>query len=181
MQVAFKEYRTKRLLLRKLTPEVMKAVYETLTEEEQMEFLCIASKEELEKNRDKYERGLKTHNRDFIWFLLIETESGNHIGSAGFHVWYTDHNRAEIGYSLIDDRFKNKGYMTEVLNFLLPFGFNTMKLHRIEAFVGPKNEPSLRLMDKFGFTREGHLKEHYLLNGIYEDSLVFSILKHQFS
>ena len=177
MQLAFNEYRTERLILRELNAEVMKTVYETLTEEEQMEVLCIDSKEELAKNRSKYERGLTTHNRSFKWFLLIDKSSGLHVGTAGYHIWYTDHNRAEIGYSLNEDRFKNQGYMSETLDFLIPFGFKEMNLHRIEAFVGPKNTPSLRLMERFGFVQEGHLKEHYLRDGVYEDSLVFGLIR----
>jgi ribosomal-protein-alanine N-acetyltransferase len=69
--------------------------------------------------------------------------------------------------------------MSEVLPEVIRYGFTTMKLHRIEAMVGPNNGASLRLMQKFGFRHEGHLKAHYLRNGIYEDSVVFGLLRSE--
>ena len=127
--------------------------------------------------QEKNNKGLSTYNREFVWFQLLEKENENFIGWGSFHILYTDHNRAEIGYGLSDDKYKNKGYMTEAMEFLIHYGFETMHLHRIEAFVGTTNVPSLQLMKKFGFEKEGHLKEHYFTKGMYEDSLVFGLIK----
>jgi ribosomal-protein-alanine N-acetyltransferase len=56
-----------------------------------------------------------------------------------------------------------------------------MNLHRIEAYVGLANEPSNKLMQKFGFTKEGLLREHYLRDGIYHDSLIYSLLRKEWN
>ena len=66
-----------------------------------------------------------------------------------------------------------KEAMPEVINY----GFEKMGLHRIEAMVGKDNEPSLKLLHAHGFVQEGLLREHYLIDGRYEDSLVFSLLR----
>jgi len=52
-----------------------------------------------------------------------------------------------------------------------------MKLNRIEAMISPLNVPSLNLIHRMHFVKEGLMKEHYLKDGIYEDSVVFSLLK----
>jgi ribosomal-protein-alanine N-acetyltransferase len=55
-----------------------------------------------------------------------------------------------------------------------------MNLNRIEALVSPKNIPSLKLITNMGFSQEGILKEHYNVDGILEDSLLFGLLKKNF-
>jgi ribosomal-protein-alanine N-acetyltransferase len=55
-----------------------------------------------------------------------------------------------------------------------------MKLNRIEAFIGPGNIPSLKLIAKSGFIQEGHLRGHYCKKGIMEDSLVFGLLREEY-
>lgn len=165
-----------RLILRKITPETLDRLFSRGNDAEIMSTLCLDSQEELEDERRKFHEGISTYNRSFVWFKLLERGSGVHIGAIGYHIWYTDHDRAEIGYALKDDQFKNKGYMTEAMAVVLEYGFKEMNLHRVEAFVGSNNTPSLLIMKRFGFVQEGHLREHYLRRGVYEDSLVFSLL-----
>lgn len=168
---------TERLSLRKITPEVYDYIYNTLSEEEQLRFLSLVSLEELKKEQEKHKKGLATYNKTFVYFHLIDKETELVIGWCGYHTWYIDHNRAEIGYELIDDTYKNKGFMTEALQLIIAYGFDQMSLNRIEAFISLENIPSFKLLTKFGFMQEGLLKNHYLKDGAYEDSAVFSLLK----
>ena len=55
-----------------------------------------------------------------------------------------------------------------------------MGLNRIEAFVGPGNDPSLRIMERLGFSKEGLLREHYHKNNHTEDSVAYSLLKREY-
>ncbi len=144
-------------------------------------FLALNSEEDTQLEKEKYKAGFSTFNKTFLYFQIIDKKSDEIIGWCGYHTWYTSHDRAEIGYILFDEEAKGKGYMTEVMTPILAYGFGKMNLHRVEAFVGKENVPSLKLMSNFGFTQEGHLKEHYLKNGVYEDSLVFSLLKSEFT
>lgn len=171
---------TDRLILRKLSQESFNYIFAHLSELELMEFLGI-DEEELGIQRAKFEGGLSTHNRKFVHFQLIENESMKVIGWCGFHTWYTDHHRAEIGYGMNSDEFKGKGFMSEALKPILEYGFKEMNLHRIEALVAPYNKPSLKLIQKFNFRQEGHLKKHYFVNGVPEDSLFFALLRSEFN
>ena len=171
---------TKRLLLRKLTPEVYDHIYKTLSNEEQLQFLGLDSLEELKKEQEKHQKGLATYNKTFAYFQLIDKETQLVIGWCGYHIWYTDHNRAEIGYGLLSDAYKNKGLMTEALAPIITYGFEKMNLFRIEALISLENTPSFKLLTKFGFTQEGLLRNHYLKDGIYEDSAIFSLLKSDY-
>jgi ribosomal-protein-alanine N-acetyltransferase len=168
---------TRRLTLRKLTPDVFHFIYRHYDDAALKKFFHLPSDEALQKERDKYSRGISTFNRSFLYFQIIDSTSGEIIGWCGFHTWYTDHDRAEIGYMLTDDNYKAKGIMSEAMAPVIAYGFQQMNLHRIEAFIGPDNVPSLKLAKKFGFREEGRLREHYFKSNVHEDSLVFSLLK----
>jgi ribosomal-protein-alanine N-acetyltransferase len=64
-------------------------------------------------------------------------------------------------------------YKRQVLNY----GFTELELHRIQALIAIENEPSLKLLLKNGFTKEGIMREDYVVNGKNEDSHCFSLLK----
>lgn len=71
--------------------------------------------------------------------------------------------------------------MSEVLNTVLHYGFETMQLRRVEAFISPDNMASLNTVKKFGFTREGQLRSHYVKGEQIEDSVVFSLLRGEYN
>ena len=174
-----KTIKTERLILRRLTPEDYNYMFEHFSKEDIMQLLGHTSDEEFLKEKSKYEKGYATHNRSFALFQIIDKASMTIIGGCGFHNWYPDHRRAEIGYNLKTDDFKKKGIMTEALKAIIDYGFTTMKLHRIEALVGTENIPSLKLMEKFGFIKEGVLKEHYYIDNTFVDSVLFGKLSQE--
>jgi len=73
-----------------------------------------------------------------------------------------------------NDKDKQQGYMTEALQAVLGFGFTTLNLHRIEALIAAENVPSLKLLLRNGFTREGVMREDYSVNG--KTKILFVIL-----
>lgn len=86
--------------------------------------------------------------------------------------------RAEIGYILDPDCWGH-GYMHEALGRVLDHAFGTLGLHRIEADVDPDNAPSLRLLEHFGFSREGLFRERWLIRGKWYDSVMLGLLSSQ--
>jgi len=178
--MVFEEIKTKRLTLRKLTPEVYRHVFGNLTEEEQVDFFGFSTQAELFTEEEKYRNGLTMFNKSFLLFHIILNDTKKVIGWCGFHTWYTPHFRAELGYVLNNDDQMNKGYMTEALAPVIDYGFHVMDLHRIEAMVGPGNSASLTLLTKFHFKKEGHLREHYFKNNRMEDSIVLALLKREY-
>lgn len=176
----FHTIETKRLLLRKLSPSDFTHIFENYSESEIKLFLGLQSQDEFEKEKNKYLHGYTTYNRSIEVFQLLDKTSLAIIGSCGFHNWYFDHNRAELGYMIKDISNRSQGLMTEALQAVIEHGFTKMNLHRIEALVGTENTPSLKLLQKFKFTQEGILRQHYFINNKYEDSAVFSLLKEEY-
>lgn len=171
---------TKRLYLRELTPEKYRHLFEQLTKKEIIAYLGIIDEKEYKEALLRYEKGMTTSYFNFKGFHLLDKETNKNIGRCDFHTWVTSHNRAEIGYTITDEAYKNKGLMTEALAAILAYGFEHMDLYRVEALIATYNIPSLQLVSRFGFKREGLLRNHYKVDGVLEDSVMFSLLKPEF-
>jgi ribosomal-protein-alanine N-acetyltransferase len=73
--------------------------------------------------------------------------------------------------------FIRHGYMTAAVRAVIPFAFNTLRLHRLEAACIPSNTGSIRLLENTGFVREGYAREYLCINGIWQDHLLYGRLK----
>ncbi|WP_407557462.1 GNAT family N-acetyltransferase [Winogradskyella sp. 4-2091] len=89
------------------------------------------------------------HSISIVWGITLKDKS-ELIGTICLWNFSVDKKVAEVGYDL-NPKFHNKGIMTEALNLVLDFGFNQLKLQKIEAFTDTKNENSKRLLTKNGF------------------------------
>lgn len=113
-------------------------------------------------------------NEGINWGITVK---GNNmlIGIIGFYSINAEHYKAEIGY-ILHPEYSGKGIVSEAVKKLVTYGFNTMKLHSIEAIIDPENEASAKVLEKNGFTREAHFKENQYFEGRFIDSAVYSLL-----
>jgi ribosomal-protein-alanine N-acetyltransferase len=113
-----------------------------------------------------------------IWAITLKTDPGRMIGNLGF--WRTDlpNHRAELGYILHHD-FWRQGILSEALNVVLKLAFEDIGFHSICANINPGNEASRRLLLKHGFQKEAYFKEDYYFNGKFLDSEIYGLLKPQ--
>ena len=181
MSMEFQFLTTKRLKLRMITPEVFNYIFQTYTEDEIKSFLNTKNDTDYQKWKLKYEKGITGYNRSFLLFQLIDKTSNQILGGCGYHNWFAEHSRSEIGYDLHDDAYKRNGYMSEALEAIIAYGFTSMNLNRIEACIGPQNIASRKLIEKMNFKQEGILKEHFCSNGIIGDSIIYALLKRDYN
>lgn len=109
-------------------------------------------------------------------FELYDRDSNNLIGACGYHTWYPQHERAEIGYHLAEG-YRGIGLMSEAMPDILKFGFTEMELNRIEAQIEPHNLQSIRLIRKMGFRFEGYLRQNFKSGQKFEDSCLYARLR----
>ncbi len=81
-----------------------------------------------------------------------------------------------MGYDL-DPSFWRKGYSFEAATTIVQYGYQIMKLHRIEAEINPVNIASERLLKKLGFKYEGTLRERYYFGGGYQTTAQYAKLE----
>jgi ribosomal-protein-alanine N-acetyltransferase len=169
---------TQRLNLIPVTPEVINELFSTCSKEEIMNKFGFddAGFQNLKSMNDI---GMVTHRLSLFFFIIQERQKGIPIGECGFHSWNALHHKADLFYLLRKDSDKQKGYMTEALLQVLNFGFTKLNLHRVQALAASWNIPSVKLLQRYGFTKEGTLREDYLTNGTFEDSDCYSLLKQE--
>ena len=92
---------------------------------------------------------------------------------------HLEHNRAELGY-WIGVPFWGNGYCTEAAREVLRFGFENLRLHRIDAGHFANNPASGRILLKLGMKHEGTTREHVQKWGEYLDVEIYGLLAREY-
>jgi ribosomal-protein-alanine N-acetyltransferase len=171
---------TPRLLLRIDTLEDYNRIFESFDDKALMQYFGYINEAELESEKLKVKGGLCTYRTSVVFFHLIEKTTHTVLGSFAFHNWFKIHSRSEIGYALKKDEYKNRGFMKEAIVPILDYGFHILKINRMEAFIGPDNIASQKVVLGQGFKQEGVLKEHYNKDGDLQDSILFALLRKDY-
>jgi [ribosomal protein S5]-alanine N-acetyltransferase len=83
---------------------------------------------------------------------------------------------ASLGY-WVGLPFARQRLMTAALPLVLDFSFDRLRLHRVEAACLPTNVPSRSLLLRTGFVEEGYARRYLLIDGKWQDHLLFAILR----
>ena len=166
-----------RLLFRNFKDSDITPFYTLRTHEDVLNYMDTSPLENLQASEKMIlENHTMFQNKQGISWAITDAKQHSFLGY--FLLWNVNqkHARAEIGYALLPE-YWGKGYMKETFNSMLPFAFKTLKLHRLEANINPNNKRSERLLIASGFEKEAHFKEHYLFNGKFLDSVIYSLLE----
>jgi [ribosomal protein S5]-alanine N-acetyltransferase len=82
-----------------------------------------------------------------------------------------------LGYSL-DQAHEGCGLMTRALQPCLRYMLEKRGLNRIMANHVPQNVRSANLLKRLGFEREGCARNYLLLNGVWQDHVLNSLVAH---
>lgn len=114
------------------------------------------------------------------YYLFLKENPAHIIGTVSFsNISRSDDKSCRVGYKL-DKAHTGMGYATEALHRLLPEVHKSLAIHRIEADILLENLPSLRLIERLGFTYEGVAHSSHEIGGVWRDHLRYSyIFAHQ--
>ena len=79
-----------------------------------------------------------------------------------------------IGY-WIDVDHAGHGYVPEGVVLVIRYGFETLRLHRLEAAIVPRNTKSRRVAEKIGLRDEGTARRFLQIRGVWEDHVRYAI------
>lgn len=171
------ELQTERLFLRKLQQQDSRQVFQIWSDPAVTKFMNIEVMHSEDDAKEMIEllHQCSLKEEGFRW-AIIEKNSGQVIGSCGFNHWQLEGAyRGEIGYEL-SSAFWRQGLGTEAVKAMLEYGFNVMKLNRIEALVDPRNTASAKLLSSLFFTCEGVLRQYQYTSTGYKDMQMHSLL-----
>ena len=109
-------------------------------------------------------------------FAVRLSSTGTLIGSVGLRDIDPEHRQAEMGFWIGRDWW-GQGYARESAAAVLRFGFETLGLNRICAHHMARNPASGRVLLALGMHREGVLRERVRKWGMYEDVVLYAILR----
>jgi ribosomal-protein-alanine N-acetyltransferase len=133
-------------------------------------------------NRGAFRRRLKRYAEDqradlsYSFFIALKPEGVLVGGITLANIRRGVAQAGSIGYWM-GAPYVRCGHMTGAVKTVLPFAFGTLRLHRVEAACIPTNVPSIRLLERCGFAREGYARQYLCINGIWQDHLLFARLK----
>jgi ribosomal-protein-alanine N-acetyltransferase len=109
------------------------------------------------------------HNDATEFFLIIRKADDAIVGTIALsQIFRRRFQNAYLGY-LLGAGYTGNGYMTEAVRLMLRFAFRELKLHRIEANVQPDNEPSIAVLRRNGFKKEGFSEKYLKIGGRWRD------------
>jgi ribosomal-protein-alanine N-acetyltransferase len=128
----------------------------------------------LQRYRDDYARG------NAVPFFIFMNQGGALAGGITLgNIRHGVSQSAQIGY-WVGEKHAGKGLMLEAVNLVIPYAFDTLGLHRIEAACIPGNRRSIRVLEKARFTREGLLKSYLRINGSWQDHYLYALIASDF-
>lgn len=108
-------------------------------------------------------------------FVIVLRDGRRPIGTLAVFHFEESVGSAEIGYVLGREHW-GKGLMTEVLVGFVEFAFETLGLKRLEAELDPRNAASVKVLERVGFSHEGHRRRNYLSKGEVTDTGLYGML-----
>lgn len=118
-------------------------------------------------------------DRKKFTFLIETIIDSVFVGIIAIDLIKLHYKNAEVWYKLSPDIW-GKGYATEALERIIQFGFEDLKLHRIEAGCAIDNVASYKVMEKCGMIREAHRRKLLPLKNGWSDNYEYAILDEDY-
>jgi [ribosomal protein S5]-alanine N-acetyltransferase len=110
-------------------------------------------------------------------FLICRNGDGRIVGTVTLsQIFRKAFQNAYLGYQLFSG-FTGYGYMTEAVDLVLRYAFADLKLHRVEANVQPSNKPSIAVLKRNGFSKEGFSRRYLKIGGRWRDHERWAIIR----
>ena len=173
------ELLTDRLTLRRLAVTDAQDMYEYASRSDVTRYLTWNPHPDKAYTREylQYLGGRYAGGMFYDWAVVYEPD-GKMVGTCGFTSFNCASDSAEVGY-VLNPEYWGRGIAGEALGRVMAFGFEELKLHRIEAKFIRGNERSLHVMQRAGMTFEGYLRDGMLIKGSYVTVGIASILANE--
>jgi [ribosomal protein S5]-alanine N-acetyltransferase len=169
---------TPRLVLREIVPADAPAILSMYRDARHMRWLGadpVSNLAEAALLIKAYAGWRAQTNPGVRWGLELRGVSGL-IGTCGLYRWRPDYRCCSLVYELAPGHV-GAGLMLEAVQAAIGWGHAHMRLNRIEALVHIDNAPSVRLLEKLAFAREGLLREAGFWGGCYHNLYQYSLLR----
>ena len=114
-------------------------------------------------------------------FGIYDLATGDLVGRVALsHVVRGGWQNAVLGY-FVDQERNGNGYATEAARLAVRFAFEHAGLHRLQAGVMPRNQRSIRVLEKAGLRYEGTSPRYLEIKGVWEDHALYAITREEWT
>jgi diamine N-acetyltransferase len=136
-------------------------------------------------------KGAKTVEEQAKWILsrpsneynfIIALKDGRPIGMLALIGIDLTNRHAESSRFLIGDEAAAQGVpvAAEAMRLLYELAFEILGLHRVHGTVASDNVRMVKWQLFMGMTKEGQLREHYFINGHFQDAVCLGLLESDY-
>ncbi len=128
-----------------------------------------------ESHRQWLESRVKTG--EVAQFIVTRLETGEEVGSVYLRDIDRQAGRCEYGVFLGEPSARGRGLGSEACRLACRYAFETLGLHRVFLRVLADNADAIRSYERAGFRREGLLRDHVRLGGVWRDLVLMGLLR----
>jgi [ribosomal protein S5]-alanine N-acetyltransferase len=135
-----------------------------------------------ESRFDHFCKAMESELEERAYFLLVSTDTGSGLGYITLSDYNCRNHTAEISYYLPPEN-RGQGLGSVMLGLLLEIAFDESRPERIDrlwAETAAFNAPSAHMLEKYGFRRDGCIREHYWLGGERFDQWIYTLLRAEY-
>ncbi|MBN1971528.1 MAG: GNAT family N-acetyltransferase [Candidatus Delongbacteria bacterium] len=177
----FPRLETERTILVEIKEDCSKDLFEIYGNDEVMKYMQSKTLVKLDDMKEKirnWQEMFRT-GKGYRWAIKLK-DSGKIIGTIALHYWDFKNSRIELGAD-INPFYQGRGLASEVTKKVIAYGFENLKVHRMELRCDPRNIASIKIAEKLGFVFEGTLRDYVYIEGKgFLDESVYSFLRDKY-
>ncbi len=106
--------------------------------------------------------------------IITDKKTGKALGVVDLFEFDPGHKRAGIGIVVLPE-YRNQKIAEQSLLIIIDYCFNLINLNQIWCYIDSKNQISIKLFEKFGFVKNGELKEWKNCGNNFEDVFFYQL------
>lgn len=171
---------TKRLLLRKATPEDAAILHRELgCNPEMIRYTCWNPYATSESTRAKVESDIQGYQKEGCYACIIQFGE-NIIGTIGAYGYDSEMSSIELGYSVFQ-KYWGQGFAAEAVGEVVRYLIMDEKINRVHAWCHADNTASAKVLVHAGMKKEGLLRQAMRNpDGSYADQKLFGIVREDY-
>lgn len=168
---------TPRLVLRPFRHADAADLFAVYADPKVFHYIPIGDWKHIDESHQRIARDINTMAvGEYIRLAVERREDSRVIGEVLLFKFDLASRRAEIGYALASSAW-GSGYVAEALAPLVEWGFRELNLNRLVAVIDPRNDASLKVIRRLGFTHEGTMRQDHVIRGEPVDSSIWGLLR----
>ena len=126
-----------------------------------------------------FDRMVEAQGTDRFFFVICRRADDRPVGSIDLHDLDQRNGSASLGIAIGDPDDTGQGYGSDALIALLSFGFDQLRLERIELDVYAFNDRARAVYERVGFIHEGTMRRALYRDGTFHDVHRMAVLRDE--